>query len=123
MGLLTNTRRRRWRSENAETADPRQQINQKLWVLRIVVLAAFAVLALQLARLQLVNGSKFEQRAELNQLRIEPVVPSRGLIYDRNGKLVVENVPSFSAAVVAADMPKRSPVASRSCSACRRSRR
>jgi penicillin-binding protein 2 len=106
MGLLTNTRRRRWRSENAETADPRQQINQKLWVLRIVVLAAFAVLALQLARLQLVNGSKFEQRAELNQLRIEPVVPSRGLIYDRNGKVVVENVPSFSAAVVAADLPK-----------------
>ncbi|MBI5284129.1 MAG: penicillin-binding protein 2 [Chloroflexi bacterium] len=106
MGLLSGTRRRRWRSENAETPDPRQQLNQKLWMLRVVVLAAFAVLSLQLARLQLIDGSKYEQRAELNQLRIVPVVPSRGLIYDRTGKVVVENVPSFAAAVVAADVPK-----------------
>ena len=105
MGLLGNTRRRRWRSEAVESVDPRQRINQTLWALRIVVLAVFAVLVLQLARLQLVDGAKFEQRATLNQLRIEPVIPSRGLIYDRNGKLVVENVPSFSAAVVAADIP------------------
>ncbi len=105
MGLLSSSRRRRWRSEAVEPVDPRQRINQTLWALRIVVLAVFAVLALQLARLQLVDGAKFEQRATLNQLRIEPIVPSRGLVYDRNGKLVVENVPSFAAAVVAADIP------------------
>jgi penicillin-binding protein 2 len=106
MGLLSSSRRRRWRTEAVEPVDPRQRINQALWALRIVVLAVFAVLSLQLARLQLVDGAKFEQRATLNQLRIEPIVPSRGLVYDRNGRLVVQNVPSFSAAVVAADVPE-----------------
>lgn len=105
MGILASGKRRRWRAEHAETADPRQQINQKLWILRLVVLAAFAALAVQLGRLQLIQGSHFQQRAELNQLRIEPVIPSRGLITDRNGVPVVANVPGFSAAIVAADIP------------------
>ncbi len=106
MGILSTGRRRRWRSENVETADPKEQIGVKLTFLRLMVLLAFGVLTVQLARLQLLNGAEFEQRAELNQLRVEPVTPSRGLIYDRNGVPVVENVPSFAAAVVAADIPK-----------------
>lgn len=106
MGLLTNTRRKRWRAETTEPADPRQQLNRKLWVLRGVVLIAFAALTVQLARLQLVDGARYEQRAASNQLRIEPVVPSRGLIFDRNGVPVVDNIPSYSAAVIAADIPK-----------------
>ncbi len=106
MGILSTGKRRRWRSENAETADPKEQIGVKLTFLRLMVLLAFGVLTVQLARLQLLNGAEFEQRAVLNQLRVEPVIPSRGLIYDRNGVPVVENVPSFSAAVVAADIPK-----------------
>ena len=128
MGILTGNRRRRWRSEHAETADPKRELNQKLWMLRLGVLAAFAALTLQLARLQLIEGDQYEQRAELNQLRIEPVIPSRGLIYDRNGVPVVENVPGFSAAVVAADVPEGRAAGDRwrhssGCSACRRSRR
>jgi len=106
MGLLTTTRRRRWRSEQVEETDPRQQVSRRLWAMRIAILIAFAVLAGQLARLQLMRGSEFQQRAALNQLRIESVIPSRGLIYDRNGQPVVENVPGFAAAVVAADVPK-----------------
>jgi penicillin-binding protein 2 len=106
MGLLTTTRRRRWRSEHVETPDPKKDLNQKLWIFRIVVLAAFAALTIQLARLQLMQGGEFQQRAQLNQLRIEPVIPSRGLIYDRNGIPVVENLAGFSAAFVAADIPK-----------------
>ncbi len=106
MGLLSNTRRRRWRAENHETPDPKEQIGLKLTFLRLMVLFAFGVLTVQLVRMQLLNGDEYAQRAALNQLRIEPVLPSRGLIYDRNGELVVDNVPSFSAAVVAADVPK-----------------
>jgi hypothetical protein len=53
MGLLTGSSRRRWRSENAETPDPRQQINQRLWLMRIAVLVAFAA---AVARLQLVDA-------------------------------------------------------------------
>ncbi|TPW01394.1 MAG: penicillin-binding protein 2, partial [Alphaproteobacteria bacterium] len=106
MGLLTANKRRRWRPEPAETPDPQDQVRLRMLLLRLAVLGAFAVLTVQLARLQLVQGDVFSQRAELNQLRIEPEIPSRGLIYDRNGVPVVENVPGFSAAVVAADVPR-----------------
>ena len=34
-----------------------------------------------------------------------PILPARGLIYDRNGVPLVENQASFAAAVVAADIP------------------
>lgn len=110
MGLLMNTpdgrRRKRWRAETQETPDPKEQLGIKLWILRIVVLITFGILTVQLVRMQLLNGDQYTQRAELNQLRIESVIPSRGLIYDRNGQLVVDNVPSFSAAIVAADVPE-----------------
>jgi penicillin-binding protein 2 len=106
MGLLTANKRRRWRSEQAETSDPQDQMRLRMLLLRVAVVGAFALLTVQLARLQLIQGGELSQRAELNQLRIEPEIPSRGLIYDRNGVPVVENVPGFSAAVVAADVPR-----------------
>ncbi len=106
MGILANNKRRRWRSEYTEPQDPKSQLNGKLNLLKLVVIVAFAALTVQLARLQLMRGHEFQQRAALNQLRVEPVIPSRGIIYDRNGVPVVENVPSFAAAVVAADIPK-----------------
>ena len=105
MGLAIGSKRRRWRSENAEEPDPKEQVKFKLALVRLAVLIAFGALTLQLARLQIIRGAEFEQRAELNQLRVEPEIPSRGLIYDRNGVPVVENVPSFSAGIVAADVP------------------
>src|SRR5438132_8088031 len=106
MGLLATNKRRRWRSEYNEPQDVKSQLNGKLNLLKLLVVLAFVVLTVQLARLQLMRGSEFEQRAQLNQLRVEPVIPSRGMIYDRNGVPVVENVPSFSAAVVPADITK-----------------
>src|SRR6478672_5317642 len=98
MGILANNKRRRWRSEYTEPQDPKSQLNTKLNLLKLAVIVAFAALTVQLARLQLMQGHEFQQRAALNQLRVEPVIPSRGIIYDRNGVPVVENVPSFSAA-------------------------
>lgn len=106
MGLAIGSRRKRWRSENVEEPDPKEQVKFKLALVRLAVLIAFGALTLQLARLQLIRGAEFEQRAELNQLRVEPEIPSRGLIYDRNGVPVVENVPGFSAGIVAADVPQ-----------------
>ncbi len=106
MGILAGSRRRRWRSEQQEAPDPKRELQLKLWLLRLGIVVAFAVLTAQLARLQLLNGEQYQRRAEFNQLRIEPVIPSRGLIYDRNGVPVVENVPGFSAAVIAADVPR-----------------
>ena len=106
MGILAGTRRKRWRSETPEVSDPKRELQLKLWLLRFGIVAAFVVLGVQLARLQIFSGEEYVQRAALNHLRAEAIIPSRGLIYDRNGVQVVENVPGYAAGVVAADVPE-----------------
>jgi penicillin-binding protein 2 len=99
-------RQRRWRSRRREVPNEGQALQNKLFYLRLLILALFAVLGLQLVRMQIFQEEAYSQRAETNRLRELPVVPSRGLIYDRFGTPLVENVPSFSAAVVPADLPR-----------------
>ncbi|HEX5139335.1 MAG TPA: penicillin-binding protein 2 [Dehalococcoidia bacterium] len=98
--------RKPWSSEPfSEANNEDRRSKEKLFYFGLLVVFLFGVLTLQLARMQLVNGETYEQRAETNRLRIEPILPSRGLIYDSTGKPLVENVPSYAAAVVAADIP------------------
>ncbi len=105
MGYTTG--RRPWTSEPPRAlTDEALAIRGKLFYLGLLVVAMFGIMTLQLARMQLVNGAKYELRAETNRLRQVPVIPSRGLIYDRNGVPLVANRASFSAAVVPADVPK-----------------
>jgi penicillin-binding protein 2 len=99
-------RQRRWRSNRREVPNEAQALHNKFFYLRLLILALFAVLTLQLVRMQIFQTEAYSQRAETNRLRVLSVVPSRGLIYDRFGTPLVENVPSFSAAVVPADMPR-----------------
>ena len=44
-------------------------------------------------RLQAAAG--YSTRSEANRIKARPIVPARGLIYDRNGKLLADNVPAF----------------------------
>jgi penicillin-binding protein 2 len=98
---------RRWRSSRKrEVPSESQVLRQKFFYIRLLVITLFAILALQLVRMQIVQGGEYRLRAENNRLREVPITASRGLIYDRYGNLLVENVPSFSAAVVPADLPR-----------------
>ena len=63
----------------------------------------FFVLAGVVARvvwLQVTAHEHFTELAEKNRTRAEPIPPSRGLIYDRNGVLLADNTPSFQVALV-----------------------
>ena len=46
-------------------------------------------------KLQVLDHDVYVTRSEANRIKARPVVPGRGLIYDRNGKLLAENVPAF----------------------------
>ena len=104
MQLLPPTNRRRWRSRVREPR-PREVAQRRFLLLKLLIVGLFAVLVLQLARMQIVDHAAYDARAESNRLRTIPVLPARGLIYDRYGELLVENLPIFSAAVVPADVP------------------
>ncbi len=104
---LLGHKERRWRSpkEKKERSD-KQVLRDKFFYFRLVILVVFGVMTLQLMRLQVFEGQAYEQRAETNSLRVSPVMPARGIIFDRNGTPLVENIPEFSAGIVPADFPK-----------------
>ena len=69
----------------------------KFSVIQYVVLAIFLVLAYGLWSLQVRRSDEFEVRAEQNRVRRVPILAPRGKIYDREGRIIVDNYPSFSA--------------------------
>jgi len=60
------------------------------------VIFAFLILFSRLLYLQLIQHDLFTTLSKNNQVRIIPIVPKRGLIYDKNGILLAENIPAFS---------------------------
>lgn len=104
MRLPPANSRRRWRSRT-RAHRPAEVAQRRFLLLKVLIVLLFAALTLQLARMQIVQHERYETQAEENRLRVLPVLPARGLIYDRNGEQLVVNQPMFSAAVVPADVP------------------
>ncbi|RMF04859.1 MAG: hypothetical protein D6768_02230, partial [Chloroflexi bacterium] len=69
------------------------------------VLAAFALLAAQLWNLQVVQGETYRELADANRFRLAQSPASRGVIYDRNGELLVRNRPLYNVIVIPAYLP------------------
>lgn len=46
-------------------------------------------------KLQVIDHAEYATRSEANRIKPRPVVPGRGAIYDRKGRLLAENVPAF----------------------------
>src|SRR5499427_9089681 len=69
----------------------------KFSVVQYVILAVFIFLAYGLWILQVRKTDEYVTRSEQNRIRQVPILAPRGKIYDRNGQLIVDNYPSFSA--------------------------
>jgi len=76
---------------------------QRISGVMICVVAAFAVLILRLIYLQVIRGDEYRLLSLNNRIRLQSIDPPRGLIYDRNGYVVVENRPSFDVAITLKD--------------------
>ena len=61
----------------------------------VVVLLAMVGLAGWYFRLQVLQHAEFATRSEANRLRLVPVVPARGLILDRKGRILADNVSAW----------------------------
>ena len=96
---------KRWRVQRKEQINEEAVAQSRLMLLRGLVVLAFFILAAQLWRLQIVEGSRYQLRAEANHLRVVSIPAPRGVLYDRQGRLLVRNEPSFTAAMVLADVP------------------
>src|SRR5438270_2380339 len=96
--------RRDWLTANDKrpTTNPMFGRDEKVSTFRLtavqyIILVIFLVLAYGLWRLQVVQSDFYAALAEKNKTREVPILAPRGKILDRDGRVVVDNYPSFTA--------------------------
>jgi penicillin-binding protein 2 len=67
----------------------------------IGVVALLLILVSNIYDLEINSYEKYQTRSNSNRIKILPVAPNRGLIYDRNGVLLAENKPIYSLEIIA----------------------
>jgi penicillin-binding protein 2 len=72
----------------------------KLTVVQYGILLMMLALAGGLWRLQVLGAANFQQLAEQNRIRKEPIMAPRGKLFDRYNRLIVDNYPSVSCFLV-----------------------
>lgn len=87
----------------------RKQVAVK--ILQVVMIVFGLVIVGRLFQLQILEYDKFGPLSRENSLRQEVVNPARGLIYDRNGDLLVDNEPIYSITITPANYKaKNTPI-------------
>ena len=74
----------------------RDDLVRRVRVMTAVVTGVIVAIATGFWFTQLVQGDYYRELAENNRLRKLPIKAPRGLIFDRKGRLLVENVPSYN---------------------------
>jgi len=77
-----------------------RRASTRIDVLQYIITVLFAILVVSFWVLQVVQNDKFEEMAANNHQRTLPLRAPRGVVFDRDGKVLVENRHSFSISIV-----------------------
>ena len=69
---------------------------QRLAIVSYIIVGMVGVLLIGFWKLQVIDSDKFLQWAERNRVRSIPVIAPRGRMLDRDGRVLIDNYPSFS---------------------------
>jgi penicillin-binding protein 2 len=81
-------------------SEDRRSLTVRLSWLQYIIAVLFSALAIAFWVFQIVQHQKFSQMAEENHLRRLPLPAPRGVLFDRNGKVLVDNRSTFNIALV-----------------------
>ncbi|OGR50795.1 MAG: penicillin-binding protein 2, partial [Desulfobacula sp. RIFOXYB2_FULL_45_6] len=81
----------------------REWLKQRIIGVSVCIIFAFAILFLRFIYLQIIKGEEFRLLSEKNAVRLTGIKAPRGLILDRNKKLLVDNRPSFNLKIMLED--------------------
>jgi penicillin-binding protein 2 len=76
--------------------DDSQNLRVRLRLIQVFVLVLLSVLCVRLYVLQIIGGKRYAEIAENQRIRLLPIPAPRGVILDRNGKLLVDSRPIYS---------------------------
>ena len=81
---------------------PPHQLDARLQAARVLVWSVISIIGIAYFRTQIVDHGKYELQSESNRLRQITLRAPRGVITDRHGLVIAENVPGYTVALLAA---------------------
>lgn len=94
-------------SEGIEAVQSNSSQAPNYYLVKLSAVLVGLIFFSRLTTLQITKGQENYQLAEGNRLRTTLVGAPRGLIYDRNGLALVQNIPSYSVVVRPGEIPKK----------------
>lgn len=91
------------RRSSRETAESALRISRRALILGGVQLGFAGVLALRMRHLQVDQADEFRLLAEENRVNIRLIPPARGRIFDREGRIIADNEPTYRITIVRED--------------------
>ena len=83
-----------WEQSFRDKSAERSLFRARAIVLGLIIFLMLCGLAWRMMHLQIDLHEKYRDLSENNRIQLRPIAPNRGLIYDRNGILLAENIPS-----------------------------
>ncbi len=78
-------------------------LRKRLLGVVVVLVAFFAIIVIRLWNLQIYHGAEYKEKAYSNRIRIQETSAPRGQIFDRRGREIVTNRPSFNVVLLRED--------------------
>lgn len=72
-------------------------------IISVVIVVASALLGFRLFQMQILNKTSYQDKSTDNSIKSEELTPLRGIFYDRNFKILVNNVPAYTLRITPAD--------------------
>ena len=91
-----------------ELQDVESQLHRfrlRVWVAAAAVLVGFGLLTSRMVYLQIQRHDELRAQAETNRTAVLPIVPSRGLILDRNGVVLANNYSAYTLEITPSRVP------------------
>jgi len=73
--------------------------DKKKYIIFVICLSILAVFVIRLAYLQLFTSDELTKESDKNSIKTITVTPPRGIMYDRNGNILVDNKPSYTVTI------------------------
>ena len=82
---------------------------KELFLSRVIIssligVLLIAVIVIRLVQLQIIEYNLFSEKAQGNRINMRATLPPRGLIFDRNGKILAENITAFQLDIIPEQM-------------------
>ncbi len=86
-------------------AAPDSHIDRRVVLAMLIVVAVWGAMLGRLFYLQVIEGERYRRSAERNSVRTHRLIAPRGMIFDREGVILVDSRPSFDVLVVPHETP------------------